>query len=138
MTDGLVVYQEINNTSDSEAFQKNMDPLSNWEGKWGMKFHPDRCETITITCKRKFIDIMYNLKGHELKKTNENPNNLGVNIKSNLDWKQHITNNVKKANKTIGFLKCNLKQASEEVRTTAYKTIVRPQLEYCKSTGVLR
>ena len=89
-----------------------------------MKLHPGKCETITITPKHKPLDTTYNLKGHELKKNN-NTKYLGFNIKSSLDLKPHITNSVEKANKTFGFLKHNLKQAPEEIRATACKTLVR-------------
>ena len=56
---------------------------------------------------------------------------LGVTISSNLEWNTHINSSVKKANKTLDFLKRNLKGASEEVRETTYKTMVHPQIEYC-------
>ena len=36
-----------------------------------------------------------------------------------------------KAHKTLGFLRRNLKSASEKTRETSYKALLRPQLEYC-------
>ena len=38
-----------------------------------------------------------------------------------------------KAQKTLNMLKKNLKQASTTVKSQAYKTIVRPQLEYASA-----
>ena len=43
-----------------------------------------------------------------------------------LDWGQHISEITCKATKTLGFLPRNLALAPE----AAYKTLVRPQLEY--------
>lgn len=56
---------------------------------------------------------------------------MGVTITSKLDWKEHIENTTKKASKTLGFLRRNLKNAAEKTRETAYKTLIRPQVEYC-------
>ena len=56
---------------------------------------------------------------------------LGVDLTSDLGWKQHIERVSKKANSMLGFLKRNLKSASQSTKVTAYRTIVRPHLEYC-------
>ena len=36
----------------------------------------------------------------------------------------------KKANNTLGFLRRNIKIHSESLKSSAYKVLVRPQLEY--------
>ena len=128
--DDLVVYHTIKDQDDITALQQDMDHLSEWELKWGMKFHPDKCEQITITRKRKPIESSYTLQGHTLKKVDQ-AKYLGVTISANLDWKGHINKSVNKANRTLGFLKRNLKSAPEDVKETAYKSLVRPQVEYC-------
>ena len=89
-----------------------------------LKFHPDNCETVSITIPTPCI-----LRGQGLRNVSKTKY-VGVTIASNLKWNTH-KNTVKKANKTLGFLKRNLKGASEEVREMAYKTIVHPQTEYC-------
>ena len=43
---------------------------------------------------------------------------------------RHIDNVCSKANKTLGFLRRNLKISSRSIKETAYKTFVRPILEY--------
>jgi hypothetical protein len=45
----------------------------------------------------------------------------------------HIDKTVKKANSTLGFLRRNLKVSNQDTKTTAYKTLVRPTIEYCSS-----
>ena len=46
------------------------------------------------------------------------------------ELENHINNNTKKANQTLGFLKRNIKVHNQDLKSTAYKTLVRPQLEY--------
>ena len=47
-----------------------------------------------------------------------------------LSWNEHINNVCSKTNKTLGFLRRNLKISSWEIKETAYKTLVRPIMEY--------
>ena len=55
---------------------------------------------------------------------------LGLTITDNLDWGQHISEITCKATKTLGFLRRNLALAPRHTKEVAYKTLVRPQLEY--------
>ena len=51
-------------------------------------------------------------------------------LTDNLKWDLHINNITSKANKTLGFVRRNLKVCSHKVKATAYKALVRPGLEY--------
>ena len=53
-----------------------------------------------------------------------------MDITSDLSWNTHIDRTVNKANKTLGFLRRNIKTRHEGIREAAYKTMVRPQFEY--------
>ena len=55
---------------------------------------------------------------------------LGINIEDNLNWGFHIDTITNKANKTLGFLRRNLKIGNKKTKETAYKAFVRPILEY--------
>ena len=46
---------------------------------------------------------------------------------NNMDWGQQISS---KATKTLGFLRRNLAFAPRSIKEVAYKTLVRPKLEY--------
>jgi hypothetical protein len=50
-----------------------------------------------------------------------------------LSWDTHIDRITKKANSTLGFLRRNIRVHSEPLKSSAYKVLVRPQLEYCSS-----
>ena len=51
---------------------------------------------------------------------------LGVSISDDLSWGTHVNNISKKANQTLGFLKRNIKVHKQDLKSTAYKTLVRP------------
>ena len=59
---------------------------------------------------------------------------LGLTITDNLDWGQHVSEISCKETKTMGFLLRNLALAPRHTKEVAYKTLVRPQLEYAAST----
>ena len=51
-------------------------------------------------------------------------------ITSDLKWNSHIRNVCSKANRTVGFLRRNLFSCPQDVKEAAYKSMVRPILEY--------
>ena len=55
---------------------------------------------------------------------------LGVSLSENLSWKPHILNITNKANSTLGFVKRNLHHCPQRGKDQAYKSLVRPRLEY--------
>ena len=55
---------------------------------------------------------------------------LSVTITSDLKWNSLIRNVCSKANRTLGFLRRNLFSCPQDVKEAAYKSMVRPILEY--------
>ena len=53
-----------------------------------------------------------------------------ITITDDMDWGQHVTEISSKATKTLGFLRRNLAFAPRSTKEVAYKTLVRPKLEY--------
>jgi hypothetical protein len=58
---------------------------------------------------------------------------LGVTININLSWDRHIDNIVGKGNKTLGFIRRNLKDCIKPVKSAANIAIVRPIAEYAST-----
>jgi len=113
--------------------QDDLNEMAKWEKTWGMEFHPEKCNILSITRSRTPKSFKYKLKGHVLERTTS-AKYLGVTITSDLSWKTHIDKTTKKANSVLGFLRRNLKTPNPETKAMAYKTLVRPHLEYCCST----
>ena len=97
-----------------------------------MEFNPDKCEVLRIHRKRKPVTFPYTLHNIQLKAT-ENAKYLGVTISSNLNWSSHINNITNKAKNSLRLLKRNLQTQNTQLKETAYKTYVRPQVEYCST-----
>jgi hypothetical protein len=86
---------------------------------------------LTITRKRKQIVWEYQLPVHEhTLEAVKSAEYLGCTISADLKWNDHIRNICNKTNKTIGFLKRNLNINNSKIKETAYKSLVRPTVEY--------
>ena len=57
---------------------------------------------------------------------------LGVNISDNLSWHNHIQATAAKSNRTVGFLRRNLRECTPKVKAATYQTManIRPIVEY--------
>ena len=98
-----------------------------------MKFNPSKCYILS-TCKKQEPQFhhFYTLCGEVLVHQNNNPY-LGVLLNSNLNFSNHISNILVKANRTLGFISRNLKRCPTKLRATAYQSFVRPKLEYASA-----
>lgn len=130
--DDCLVYRKIKNVKDTETLQDDLNKLQEWESRWQMNFHPEKCIVIQITSKRNPLIRNYQLHGHTLDAV-EHGKYLGITINHDLQWKTHINQTVGKASRTLGFLRRNLGRCKPEVKANAYITMVRPTLEYAST-----
>ena len=87
--DDCIVYREVKDNQDTKILQKDLGNLEKWEKKWGMDFHPDKCNILHITKKKKVINVRYHFKGHILE-TVQSVKYLGLDIHHQLNWDGHI------------------------------------------------
>ena len=130
--DDCIVYRKIRNRTDSDLLQRDLDTLTEWEQKWGMEFHPKKCNVLSCTRSRNPFAYNYTLKGHTLE-YEASSKYLGVDLAANLSWNTHIDRITKKANSMLGFLRCNLQTPNRQTKSNAYKTLVCPHIEYCST-----
>ena len=99
--------------------------------QWDMQFNPSKCQVVQVTGSKskKPINSEYILHGQVLE-TVICARYLGVDVSSTLSWNSHIDRVVNNANRTLGYIRRNIKCQNTDVRESAYNTLVRPQLEY--------
>ena len=129
--DDCVLYRNIKSPIDCQILQDDLNSLAQWETDWQMKFNVAKCHSMRVTrhLPENQIQFEYSLHQQRLEQV-QSAKYLGITITDNLDWGQHVTEISCKATKTMGFLRRNLALAPRHTKEVAYKTLVRPQLEY--------
>ena len=129
--DDCVLYRNIKSPIDCQILQDDLNSLSQWDTDWQMKFNVAKCHSMRVTrhLPDKQISFDYTLHQQKLEQV-QSAKYLGLTITDNLDWGQHVSEISCKATKTMGFLRPNLALAPRHTKEVAYKTLVRPQLEY--------
>ena len=129
LADDSVLYRNIRNQNDQVILQNDLDTISSWAEKWLMELNINKCSVLSITLKRNSIFHDYDILGATLKRVTSH-DYLGVTISSDLNWLRHAKKISNKASRTLGLLKRTLSPCSQNVKSIAYKMLVRPQLEY--------
>ena len=129
--DDCLLYRPIKTKQDEIALQEDLTQLAAWADRWGMRFNADKCYTMSISPKDSDVPL-YHLGGTVLELVTESKY-LGITIQDNLQWSTHLSSTVAKANRTLGFIRRNLKHCPQKLKELAYFSLVRSKLEYASS-----
>jgi hypothetical protein len=128
--DDCLLYREIKNTDDAKALQQDLDRLHTWSKHWQMSFNIKKCNSMTVTNKRRTaVKYQYSMNNEPFQSV-DTVEYLGVSISNKLSWAPHVNKTTCNARRTLGFLRRTLHHASQQVRLNTYRTLVRPKLEY--------
>ena len=62
--DDCAVYRKIKTKEDEALLQQDLNNLQEWEARWSMEFHPQKCQLLHITARRNPTNTSYTMKGH--------------------------------------------------------------------------
>jgi hypothetical protein len=130
--DNTILYRKIVSDSDSNSLQLDLNKLELWEKQWLMEFNSKKCQSMTISRKRKPSKNTYFLHGVSLVQVSE-VKYLGITISHDLKWNAHIEAACSRARGVLSFLGRNLKVANNKTKELAYFALVRPHVEYCST-----
>ena len=117
--DDTIAYLTISSDADKDHLQEDLNQLADWEDTWMMKFHPEKCNVLSISKKKTSMRYSYTLHGHRLEHVTS-AKYLGVTISSDLKWNTHISNICQRANNTIRFLKRNLNISNSNLKPESF------------------
>ena len=92
-----------------------------------------KCNILRAThARKKIITKNYKLNGVSLAETSSTTY-LGVELSADMKWNTHVKKTAAKGNQMLGVLRRNLKNCPRNLKDLAYKSILRPKLEYASS-----
>ena len=130
--DDTALYLTMESEDSGPTLQSDLDILSMCETRWDMEFNPSKCQVVHVAGSKRPVKRDYILHGQVLEPVTC-AKYLGVDISGSLTWNSHIDRITGSANRTLSFVRRNIKTRMSKVRETAYNTLVRPQLEYASA-----
>ena len=90
--DDFIVYREIKSNQDQLILKEDLDTHAEWERKWGMDLHTQKCNVLRVSRAKSTLIFSYRLKGTVLVEE-ATSKYLGVDLQHNLQvitsaWKQ--------------------------------------------------
>jgi hypothetical protein len=103
--------------------------LAEWATENEMVINPSKSKAIRFTRARAKDPLEYSLMGKVIPQTSS-CKYLGIFLRSDLSWADQVNYTVKKAWKALHFTMRILKKTNTNTRSLAYRSLVRPILEY--------
>ena len=89
-----------------------------------MTFNASKCFLLRVTCSRdNVVNYTYTMMGEPITSVTQHMY-LGVELDSKLTWNEHISAITGKANSSLAFLRKNLDNCPEQIKTQAYYSLV--------------
>ena len=113
--------------------QNNLDFALAWGRAWLVDFNSEKTVAMSFGTDSDTPSDPIFCKGN-LIKDSDSHKHLGLILSSDLSWKNHISEVVKKGEARLRWLFIAKPYVSQAVLNNIYLTLVRPALEYCSST----
>jgi len=94
-----------------------------------MKINPSKCKAVRFT-RARLKDALNYTSGDQLIPEASSCKYLGIILRSDLSWADHVNYTVKKAWKALHFIMGTLKKGNSSNKSSACTTLVGPGLEY--------
>ena len=130
LADDTKVFRQIEREDDQIQLQKDLQSMYNWSAKWLLKFHPEKCVSMSIG--NKATPRKYHMDGHPLSNS-DCEKDLGIYIDQDLTFSKHISMAVNKANRVMAITRRTFDYIDKDMFIQIYKGLIRPHLEYATS-----
>ena len=130
--DDTKVFKRIESPSDQTQLQTDLQNMYNWSSVWLLKFHPEKCVSMSMGKKSSDEDRLYCMDGHQLNKS-ACEKDLGIYIDQELSFDKHINSAVNKANRILAIARKTFDHIDQDMFMLIYKGLIRPHLEYATS-----
>jgi hypothetical protein len=127
--DDCIIYRKINDSSDIDKLQKDLNELEEWALENEMKINPGKSKAVSFTKARVKERIRYYIGDRLIPEVNSFKY-LGKIIRSDLNCADLVIYTLRKAWTALCFIMRILKTGNNNTTRLAYTALVRPILEY--------
>ena len=131
-SDDCLLYRTVSCTRDASELQRDLKQMCRWADLWHMNFNATKGHVLSVRKKAQPLMFPYTIGGQQLQHVTHHPY-LGVELANDLSWGPHLDKMIPKAQRTLNLLRQNLSDCSQNTKDVAYKTLVRPVLEYAST-----
>jgi hypothetical protein len=124
-----VIYRQIVTNEDVTKLQSDVDRLGEWAVENAMKINPSKSKAVCFMRPRVKGPLKYSLLGTLVPEASS-CKYLGIIVRRDLSWTDHVNYTVKKAWKALHFIMRILRKGNGNTKRLAYTSLVRPILEY--------
>ena len=105
--DDTKMYHPIQDASDRHTFQEDIPKLQEWADKWLLRFHPDKCELMTIgsDTPTEHYTMYSEDKGLISMANVQSEKDVGVIFDLNMSFREDINSRATKANNIMGIIR---------------------------------
>ena len=103
--DDCKVYRSVPTAEDIDILQQDINNLCQWSKDWQMLFNVKKCKVLHIGHNNAYCD--YSMNGEVLQSVTEETD-LGIIVSNDLKPSKQCVSAVKKANMTLGMIKCHI------------------------------
>ena len=126
--DDAKIFKAIESFEDINAIQNDINNLLKWSDTWQLPLNLEKCKGIHFG--KKNPNHNYTIGNRPLNIDTEEKD-VGVIFDQTLEFRQHISKMVSKANQRVGLIKRTFSKLNINSFKILYKSLVRPILEYC-------
>ena len=131
--DDAKCFAQIKSISDCDNLQKSLDSISQWSNTWQLSLAAEKCQMISFTTNKVVpLKYCYAINSVPLLRVNDIVD-LGVRFSNDFSFSLHIKDTCNKARRKASIILNCFKSKNKDMLFRAFKTFVRPTLEYCSN-----
>ena len=127
LADDCIIYRKIMDSIDIDKLQTDLNRLGEWAVENEMKINPGKIKAVSFT-KAKVKERIRCYFWDQLIPEASSFKYLGINIRSDLNWADHVSYTLRKARKALHFIMRVLKKGNNNTKRLAYTALVRRYL----------
>jgi hypothetical protein len=118
--DDCIIYRKIKDSSDTDKLQKDLNKLGEWALENEMKINPRKSKAVSFTKARVKECLRYYIGDRLIPEANSSKY-LGVIIRSDLNWADHVNYTLRKSWKALHFVMQILKKGNNNTKRLAIR-----------------